>query len=752
MIPFYDKKLLQKLKTSMVSIERGGTSLSGPQGETLSWGVIVSRDGDLIVPTRILVDCCRSLVARLSDGTAHHLDCGSPVTDGPVSRVGSAIPRKKAIPVSMYRSLPRFPVRCQIMPLSAAISPLEQESIVGAVLEPPAENWNHGRALGLRPARSLPRFDAALIWTDDWRIVGAVDFRLQEARPRQLAANEISQSPGVSEYESLFEFETAGLETAGLETAGFENNAGAETSCESEAKSGYGLDSEICAASESVAEAETEADSQIGAEAEAQVGKSGCPKNLRPHFAGNSRPFRIESRNHNLTQDQGVAYCIPAATSRVFGFCKIISFSELHKGPRLQEISQPGKKHVEPRSKVVSLFEFRENQSGRSPRKSMESYMEGLLYLEKGAGERALDCFRMAANKDPFQCNTQFMIGYCLSRLDNHDEALEAYHLALISEPDDRYMVQDGAAYVREYLTEAIETYRKMQEKVSADWSLLFDQGIINERAGFFSESAAAFKLALKLEPTDAETWNRLGMSLFNAGLHDESIAAYEKALEFEPMYPAVYDNLGVVMGRLGRVEEEIGYYRKALELDPGDAIAHYNLGLAQYNQGQFWDAIKSYREAVNLEPDNAATLTNLGLVYDELGMFDEAALRYASAIELDPYLVEPRNNLGVIYENLGRRDEARTAYTEAVQVAPDYPAAHYNLGVLCFEDGEVEKAHDFFRTVVKLEPENPNAHFYLAIIAFKNNDLGTAMKEQTILSSLDPSMARELSTKLLDS
>lgn len=687
MIPFYDKKLLQKLKSSLVSIERNANSQTGPRGRRVAWGVMASRDGDLIVPTDLLELGCHCLMACLQDGSSYKIDLSSPQIDGPMARIKSSIPRKKSNPVSIYRSLPRFPLRCQIMPLTIEADPLEEDNLVGGVLEPPAERDYSGRALGLRPSRSLQIGPASLVWTEDWRIAGSLDFRLGGS----------SQDSGNHQDEAEFIASNDHMEPCQ------ESNACSAPHCTL----------------------------------------------VTPLFKNGSRGATGEGQP--ACDDQREPYCIPAASSKVFGFCKIISFSDLHRSPRLREVLQQPKGQPEPPSKVVSLFEFRENQARGIQRKSMESYMEGLLYLEKGAGERALDCFRKAAFKDPFQCNTLFMIGYCLSRLGRHEEAIDSFHQALISEPEDPSFMINGAAHVPEYLTVALESYRNEPAIIEKDWSLLFDLGIICERTGHYSESAEAFKKALELEPADAETWNRLGMALFNAGRHEDSVEAYNKALELEPTYAAVYDNLGVVMGRMGRVQEEISYYRKALEQDSNDPIAHYNLGLACYNQGNFWEAIKEYREAVRLEPENAATLTNLGLVYDELGMFEEAAEKYRGAIEIDPYLVEPRNNLGVILENLGRRDEAREAYTEAVKAAPDYPAAHYNLGVLLFEDSETEKALEHFARVAKLEPENPNVHFYLAIIAFKNNDLGTAMKEQAILTYLDPAMANELSTRLLD-
>jgi tetratricopeptide (TPR) repeat protein len=91
----------------------------------------------------------------------------------------------------------------------------------------------------------------------------------------------------------------------------------------------------------------------------------------------------------------------------------------------------------------------------------------------------------------------------------------------------------------------------------------------------------AAFRQALALEPTDAETHTHLGNALSGGNKLDEAIAAYQRASELEPSRVLGQDGLGDVFSRQDKWNEANAWYRKAIELDPKCPRGHSVPGIA---------------------------------------------------------------------------------------------------------------------------------------------------------------------------
>jgi len=81
-----------------------------------------------------------------------------------------------------------------------------------------------------------------------------------------------------------------------------------------------------------------------------------------------------------------------------------------------------------------------------------------------------------------------------------------------------------------------------------------------------------------ELNPTYADGFNNLGVTLKEQGKLEEAIAAYNKALSLKPDYAEAYNNMGNALKEQGKLEEAIAAYNKALSLKPDYAEAMQNL------------------------------------------------------------------------------------------------------------------------------------------------------------------------------
>jgi len=195
-----------------------------------------------------------------------------------------------------------------------------------------------------------------------------------------------------------------------------------------------------------------------------------------------------------------------------------------------------------------------------------------------------------------------------------------------------------------------------------------------------------AMRKLVAMDPGDADSWDRLGKSLFSSGQHAEAIRAFQRALEIKPGVAEVLANLGVTLKTSGEMTEyekivqslalvdpklardlmefspsktgasatsstppptpapsspqstsvgqnesgEIGALRKLVAMDPKDADSWDRLGKALFMVKNYDEAIQCFEKSLDLKPDVVEVLANLGVTSKSKG--DKS--RYAKVLE----------------------------------------------------------------------------------------------------------------------
>jgi len=99
----------------------------------------------------------------------------------------------------------------------------------------------------------------------------------------------------------------------------------------------------------------------------------------------------------------------------------------------------------------------------------------------------------------------------------------------------------------------------------AASASALVRRGLEAAQAGAAGEAARLFREALDLDPSDAETWNRLGVVFARQGETSSATEAFGRAIAITPSHAEAHRNLAVVLDRRGRAAEAATHYRAFL-------------------------------------------------------------------------------------------------------------------------------------------------------------------------------------------
>lgn len=73
---------------------------------------------------------------------------------------------------------------------------------------------------------------------------------------------------------------------------------------------------------------------------------------------------------------------------------------------------------------------------------------------------------------------------------------------------------------------------------------------------GEMSESAALYRMATEIDPSNSEAWQALGMALVKLGKLEEAIRSLEKLVALKPKDQLAYTSLSLAYGRAGRIQE----------------------------------------------------------------------------------------------------------------------------------------------------------------------------------------------------
>jgi tetratricopeptide (TPR) repeat protein len=189
-------------------------------------------------------------------------------------------------------------------------------------------------------------------------------------------------------------------------------------------------------------------------------------------------------------------------------------------------------------------------------------------------------------------------------------------------------------------------------------------------RVGVLDQAHEYFGRAVKLEPTDAVSYEGLARIWRDWGTPALGLADAYRAVHYAPASPSAANTLGTMLQALGYAKEAKEWYGLALALDPQAWYALNNLCYAAIMTREL--AIDMCKAAVNAAPNAAAPRNNLALAHAAAGDLDGAQKWFRRAGDT----AEAHYNYGVTL--MGRREYTKAAeeLLKAVQMNPSHPQA----------------------------------------------------------------------------
>ncbi|XP_067670593.1 protein O-mannosyl-transferase TMTC4-like [Haliotis asinina] len=203
-----------------------------------------------------------------------------------------------------------------------------------------------------------------------------------------------------------------------------------------------------------------------------------------------------------------------------------------------------------------------------------------------------------------------------------------------------------------------------------------------------FQEAEELLERAVSIRPSDAESWQNLGVVRVGLQKMEPAEASFLEALRHRRMFPNCLFNLGNLYKYLGRHTEAIAAWRNVTQINPTYTGAWKHTVMLLQDLGKYDRAIAVGKEALKFLPDSADLLISLASVYTKAERYEEGERLLHSAIERNqhPHL---HHSLGMLYYRWGKNEKARTTLLRAKQLSPSDSLILKDLQMLNEQTGE---------------------------------------------------------------
>ncbi len=222
-------------------------------------------------------------------------------------------------------------------------------------------------------------------------------------------------------------------------------------------------------------------------------------------------------------------------------------------------------------------------------------------------------------------------------QLQNFDEALQDYNMALEIEPDNAF------AYINRGMT------KKM----------------LNDFDGAISDCNRAIQLNIFF----TEAYIKRGIIYHDNKNFKQAVQDFNQSIKFEPNNPLPYFYRAAsrfeLLDYIGTLED----YNKVLELDSRNALTYFKRAALKAYISAYNDAIEDYDKVLEINPENVLTYYNRACIKHEIKDLEGAVKDYSKAIEIFPAFADAYLNRSAAYASLNKTSKAHEDYNKAIKL-----------------------------------------------------------------------------------
>lgn len=265
---------------------------------------------------------------------------------------------------------------------------------------------------------------------------------------------------------------------------------------------------------------------------------------------------------------------------------------------------------------------------------------------------------------------------------------------------------------------------------------LQHDFGVAYYRTGKLAEAQQAFAAAIQEDPSDTESVQMEGLTLYRMGQPARAIPYLERVRQWMPNADADSNYvLGLCYMNSQRYDDARAAFAKEFEVDPGSASAYLLLSsmLMRANLPEF--AADQARKALQIDPNLPLAHFMLGEVYLFKSDVEHATQEFEQERRINPGYAPTYDRLGDVYTRTGNLEAAQQALTKAISLDLSSTGPFIQMGKVLLHRDDPVTALMYLRHAEKMDPGNFITHTLLAQ-AYRKVGQDDESKRETDLAS----------------
>ncbi len=225
-----------------------------------------------------------------------------------------------------------------------------------------------------------------------------------------------------------------------------------------------------------------------------------------------------------------------------------------------------------------------------------------------------------------------------------------------------------------------------------------------------------ALENAVRIEPSDGESYRKLAKAFQKADRFDEAVSALHRAINLRAGYWPYHHDLALLYYSRGKYDAAANHWRRVTQCAPLYDGGYANLGMANHYLENTEAAQANFERAIELNPDtNENSYLNLGTLYFEDARFGDAAANFLKALELNDGFYVTWGNLGFSLAFSLQPERATGAFMRAVELGeielksrPDDPELLCDLAGYHASLENHDRSRDCLEKAISLGPTDP--------------------------------------------
>lgn len=247
------------------------------------------------------------------------------------------------------------------------------------------------------------------------------------------------------------------------------------------------------------------------------------------------------------------------------------------------------------------------------------------------------------------------------------------------------------------------------------DFSVLYLNGVLQNRSGDYAAGRTFLEQAVKLNPNHYNCHYNLGIALANLNDPKDAREHFEKALALGASEPSVRFEYAKVLRALGETklaEEQLKLYQEQQKAQADRTLAASKMAQAdkELANGDAKKAAALYRDALTVQPQSALLDYKLSVALDQVGDTSGERDALQKAVQIDPSMAIAHHQLGYLAFSGGDPKTAEAEFREAVRAAPGFTDAWISLAATLGTESRFPEAQQAVQHALEIDPNNTKA------------------------------------------